>query len=59
MSPAAITLLFLAFAIVMFVTEKIPLGLTSMIVCVGLVLTGVLDVKTAFSGLLTAMSSCS
>ena len=57
MSPAAITLLFLAFAIVMFVTEKIPLGLTSMIVCVGLVLTGVLDVKTAF--LLTAMSSCS
>ena len=50
MSPAIITMLFLAFAIVMFVTEKIPLGLTSMIVCVGLVLTGVLDVKTAFSG---------
>ena len=50
MSPAVITLLFLAFAIVMFVTEKIPLGLTSMIVCVGLVVTGVLDVKTAFSG---------
>ena len=34
----------------MFVTEKIPLGLTSMIVCVGLCVTGVLDVKTAFSG---------
>ena len=34
----------------MFVTEKIPLGLTSMIVAVGLVLTGVLDLKTAFSG---------
>jgi di/tricarboxylate transporter len=34
----------------MFVTEKIPLGLTSMIVCVGLVVTGVLDVKTAFAG---------
>ena len=50
MSPATITLLFLAFAIVMFVTEKIPLGLTSMIVCVGLCVTGVLDVKTAFSG---------
>ena len=50
MSPAIITLLFLAFAIVMFVTEKIPLGLTSMIVCVGLVITKVLDVKTAFSG---------
>lgn len=50
MSPAVITLLFLAFAIVMFVTEKIPLGLTSMIVCVGLVVTGVLDVKAAFAG---------
>ena len=50
MSPATITLLFLFFAIVMFVTEKIPLGLTSMIVCVGLCLTGVLDLKTAFSG---------
>ena len=50
MSPAVITLLFLAFAVVMFVTEKIPLGLTSMIVCVGLVVTGVLDVKTAFAG---------
>ena len=50
MSPATITLLFLLFAIVMFVTEKIPLGLTSMIVCVGLCLTGVLDLKTAFSG---------
>lgn len=50
MSPALITLLFLLFAIVMFVTEKIPLGLTSMIVCIGLIVTGVLDVKTAFSG---------
>ena len=50
MSPATITLIFLAFAIVMFVTEKIPLGLTSMIVCVGLCVTGVLDVKTAFAG---------
>ena len=50
MSPAIITLLFLLFAIVMFVTEKIPLGLTSMIVAVGLVLTKVLDLKTAFSG---------
>lgn len=50
MSTATITLLFLLFAIIMFVTEKIPLGLTSMIVCVGLCVTGVLDVKTAFSG---------
>ena len=47
MSPATITLLFLLFAVVMFVWEKIPLGVTSMIVCVGLVITGVLDWKTA------------
>lgn len=37
MSAATITLLFLLFAVVMFVFEKIPLGVTSMIVCVGLV----------------------
>lgn len=48
MSHATITLLFLLFAIIMFMWEKIPLGLTSMIVCVGLVVTGVLDWKTAF-----------
>lgn len=50
MSPAIITLLFLVFAIIMFVTEKIPLALTSMIVCIGLVLTEVLDPKEAFNG---------
>lgn len=50
MSPAVITLCFLAFAIIMFVTEKLPLGLTAMIVCIGLAVTGVLDVKSAFSG---------
>ena len=50
MSPSTITLLFLLFAVVMFVLEKIPLGVTSMIVCIGLVVTGVLDVKTAFAG---------
>ena len=50
MSHATITLLFLLFAIIMFMWEKIPLGLTSMIVCVGLVVTGVLDWKTAFMG---------
>ena len=54
MDPAIITLLFLAFAIVMFVTEKIPLGLTSMIVCVGLVLTKVLNLSTAFKGFINS-----
>ena len=44
MSQITITLLFLAFAIIMFMLEKIPLGVTSMIVCVGLgMVTGVLD----------------
>ena len=50
MSSTTITLLFLLFAVIMFVLEKVPLGVTSMIVCCGLVVTGVLDVKTAFAG---------
>ena len=54
MSPATITLIFLAFAVVMFVTEKIPLAVTSMIVCIGLVITGVLNVNDAFSGFINS-----
>ena len=50
MSQITITLLFLLFAIVMFMWEKIPLALTSLIVCVGLVVTGVLEWQTAFAG---------
>ena len=50
MSHAAITLVFLLFAIIMFIWEKLPLGVTSMIVCIGLIITGVLDWQTAFSG---------
>ena len=50
MSHAAITLVFLLFAIIMFIWEKLPLGVTSMTVCIGLIITGVLDWKTAFSG---------
>ena len=53
MSPATITLIFLAFAILLFVTEKIPLGLTSMVVCIGLVVTGVLSVGDALVDLST------
>ena len=52
MSHAAITLVFLLFAIIMFIWEKLPLGVTSMIVCIGLIITGVLDWKTAFSGVI-------
>lgn len=54
MSPTTITLIFLAFVVVMFVTEKIPLAVTSMIVCIGLVITGVLNVNDAFSGFINS-----
>lgn len=50
MSPVVITLLFLAFAIVMFILEKIPLGLTATIVAIGLNVTGVLSVSDTFAG---------
>ncbi|HHP8676990.1 TPA: SLC13 family permease [Klebsiella pneumoniae] len=40
----------MVFAIIMFVWEKVPLAVTSMVVCVALVLTGVLDLKQAFAG---------
>ena len=49
MSPTTITLLFLAFAIVSFILEKIPLGLTATICALGLTLTGVLDPSTTFA----------
>ncbi|MCB7801343.1 SLC13/DASS family transporter [Klebsiella pneumoniae] len=48
--PITITLCLLVFAILMFVWEKVPLAVTSMVVCVALVLTGVLDLKQAFAG---------
>lgn len=52
MEPITITLCLLVFAIAMFVWEKIPLAVTSMVVCVALVLTGVLDLKQAFAGII-------
>ena len=50
MSQTTITLIFLAFAVISFILEKIPLGLTATIVALGLNLTGVLDVKATFAG---------
>lgn len=50
MSASTITLLFLVFAIVCFISEKIPLGLTATIVAIGLNVTGVLDAETTFKG---------
>ncbi|EBA5070849.1 SLC13/DASS family transporter [Salmonella enterica] len=50
MEPITLTLCLLVFAIVMFVWEKVSLAVTSMIVCVALVITGVLNIKQAFAG---------
>ncbi|HBY1473392.1 TPA: SLC13/DASS family transporter [Klebsiella quasipneumoniae] len=50
MEPITITLCLLVFAIVMFIWEKVPLAVTSMVVCVALVVAGVLDLKQAFAG---------
>ncbi|WP_009875260.1 SLC13 family permease [Actinobacillus pleuropneumoniae] len=50
MTPSAITLCFLVFAIVMFALEKLPLAVPAMIVTVGLAITGVLPAKDAFLG---------
>ena len=49
MSQTTITLLFLAFAVISFILEKIPLGLTASICAIGLTLTGVLDAQTTFA----------
>lgn len=50
MSAEIVTLLFLGAAIVLFVTEMIPLSVTAMLLSVGFVLTGVLTPAEAFSG---------
>lgn len=50
MSSTTITLLFLLFAVISFILEKIPLGLTAIILALGLNLVGVLSVSEAFAG---------
>ena len=50
MSDVTITLLLLAFAMVLFFTEKIPVWVTAMIVLITFVLTGILDQEVAFKG---------
>lgn len=50
MSEPAITLIILLVAIVLFVTERIPLALTAMMVLISLVLTNVLSPEEAFAG---------
>lgn len=50
MSQTTITLIFLVFAVISFLLEKIPLSLTATIVALGLNITGVLDTSAAFAG---------
>lgn len=50
MSAATISLLILLLALILFVTEKIPLAATAILVDVLLVYTGVLPAEKAFSG---------
>lgn len=46
-----IVLCILAFMVIMLLTRPIPYGVTGMICCIALVLTGICDIQTAFSGL--------
>ena len=50
MSPAVITLIILAVAAFFFITDKLPIALTSMLVATSLVLTGILSPADAFKG---------
>jgi anion transporter len=52
LTPATISILILVGAVILFITEAIPLAVTAMSVPVLLILTGVLDAETAFSGLM-------
>lgn len=47
MNPALFVCLLMVVALILFVTEAIPISATAMLVCVALVVSGVLDSKTA------------
>ncbi len=50
MSPIAITLILLFVAVVLFATEKIPVDIVGILLVIGLVMTGVLNVNEGLSG---------
>lgn len=50
MSQTYIVLAIMIFMAVMFVINKVKFGIVSMTCCVLLVVTGVMDIQTAFSG---------
>lgn len=50
MSPSIISILLMVFAMVMFLWNKLPVGVTAMIMPVALILSGILTPAEAFSG---------
>ncbi len=50
MSPIAITLILLFVAVVLFATEKIPVDIVGILLVIGLVMTGILNVNEGLSG---------
>ncbi len=51
MNPTTITMIITVIMAILFLVGKFPFGLVTMTCCVALVVTGVLDIPTAFSGL--------
>src|SRR5919202_1232387 len=49
-TPIAITLLMLLVAVVLFATERIPIDIVTILLLVGMVVTGVLSPAEAFNG---------
>ncbi len=50
MSPITITLILLLVAVILFATEKIPVDIVGILLVIGLVMTGVLNVQEGLSG---------
>lgn len=51
MSPAAITLVILVIAVILFVTEKLPMGIIAFLATMALYFTGIINAKAAFAQL--------
>ncbi|ESJ31261.1 anion transporter, partial [Salmonella enterica subsp. enterica serovar Nchanga str. CFSAN001092] len=54
MSPAIITLLVLVVAIIIFVSDRLPMGLVAFMVPMALYFTGVIDAKDIFASIVNA-----
>ncbi len=54
MSPAIITLLVLVVAIIIFVSDRLPMGLVAFMILMALYFTGVIDAKDIFASIVNA-----